>query len=480
MSKWLVPTTLILVSIVLFFQIGFPLTGRWAYDDTLYFTIARNYLRYGLKTTKLGMVRNVEGVKEGDFDFFNNHPPLHPLSLALSMAIFGAERWAARLVPILFTLGSLVTLFFLAREVFGSEVARWALLAGALTPAILWYGQQIGLTPITLFWGLQVFLWFWLFKKRGRGYFYLLSLVSMAFAVLSDWNGYYVAGCLTVYVWLEEGSLKKSFRQTGLYWVVAISGFASFLFLNRAHQGSFYGGGALEIFTRRFFVGFLRSDKFPLAYLKRLLGQALVVFGPLVVVVLSIGGLTGVRGVQMGRGKLFLGCLFLWGLIHPLLFPYPTYYHEFLLIFLWPGISIWTGWLLAGLMKEARWRFVLTGLTCCQLAFSLVTIDQFTNASASIRAVGRAIGGCVEERATVAVPWDDFALSYFSERDLIRGVEGVPDLLELSEGKEEFSYVIFSGQVTKEMEAIFGSEPSVCRGHPELVRFDYLSETTRD
>lgn len=70
---------LLISSILVFYGINKPFIGHHDWNSAWFATIARNHLRYGLLTTKLGQTLNVgEGYRRDELGFHTHHPPLLP------------------------------------------------------------------------------------------------------------------------------------------------------------------------------------------------------------------------------------------------------------------------------------------------------------------------------------------------------------------------------------------------------------------
>lgn len=72
-----------------------------------------------------------------------HHPPLLPISLAPSYAIFGVSVFAARMTVLAFFVLSVVLLYTLVNRVYDEEVAGWACLLFASSPIIGLYAQRV-------------------------------------------------------------------------------------------------------------------------------------------------------------------------------------------------------------------------------------------------------------------------------------------------------------------------------------------------
>ncbi len=81
-----------------------PFNTWHAVNDALYTGAARNHVRYGLIATRL--YATYPALPGEPPQPYVNHPPLVAVLTAVPLAVFGDHEWAARLMPILATLGS--------------------------------------------------------------------------------------------------------------------------------------------------------------------------------------------------------------------------------------------------------------------------------------------------------------------------------------------------------------------------------------
>src|ERR1051325_10777955 len=79
--------------------------GSW------YGVMARNYLRLPLAIHKGVPVQSICPHDPANVRFYSHHPPLVPLTLALSYKAFGQGDWQSRLPAALATLGAIVLLY---------------------------------------------------------------------------------------------------------------------------------------------------------------------------------------------------------------------------------------------------------------------------------------------------------------------------------------------------------------------------------
>jgi hypothetical protein len=132
--------------------IATPFVGWHEMNSAMYSQFARNHLQYGLAYTKLYCTWGDTATPPPAPERYLNHPPLIALWTAVPLALLGDHEWAARLVPIASTLGSV---FLLMRIVEGLGGPLLGVLAGfffALLPLTAYFGRMIDhVAPVQLF-----------------------------------------------------------------------------------------------------------------------------------------------------------------------------------------------------------------------------------------------------------------------------------------------------------------------------------------
>ena len=89
------------------------------WGGAVYGQIARNYVKFGYRETRLGPVANGGVVSPGKFEFYYHYPPLQVLLTSAGYLVFGNHEWSARVVPLAFSLLSMGLLYGFARRHFG-------------------------------------------------------------------------------------------------------------------------------------------------------------------------------------------------------------------------------------------------------------------------------------------------------------------------------------------------------------------------
>src|SRR6187549_3424807 len=95
LEKFLLAIILLFSAIALSIGINRPFIGHHDGNNKMFREAAVNYLEKSVSEHKFGQLLGNK--------FYTHHPPLLPMSLAGSMAVFGDHPWSIRLVPIIFS-----------------------------------------------------------------------------------------------------------------------------------------------------------------------------------------------------------------------------------------------------------------------------------------------------------------------------------------------------------------------------------------
>jgi 4-amino-4-deoxy-L-arabinose transferase-like glycosyltransferase len=310
------------------------LAAPWGADNLgtagAFFSIAaRNYLAYGTSVTGLGMVVTPDGPPSPPV-FYTNHPPLVPLLVGGSFALFGEHEWAARLVPLVAALVSLGLLTFLSTRFYGRGVAVLTLAIAAVLPLDAYLAPHVDVQGSVL---LMVVLATICALATRR---FALAVVGLTVGAFVDWPALYVPILLAVAPWPFAYPRPRRFVAGLVVYAVVLfvaiaswlSGPDAVLALVRDRALSFHAddGRAFDLVQwLRLVVG---------TYLANLCTPVvlLVVAGWLVVRVPAL-----VRRPHPDRLALFL---LLFGLVHMVVGFQGAYQHEFWAHYLRPGVPL--------------------------------------------------------------------------------------------------------------------------------------------
>ncbi|OYX42140.1 MAG: hypothetical protein B7Z02_13075 [Rhodobacterales bacterium 32-67-9] len=118
-----------------------------------------------------------------------NHHYLHNIAAKASMTLFGDAPWAIRLPAMLFGLGTLAAMWFLARDIAGATLAHVTTLLLALSYHQIWFSQNArGYTGLALFSTLGM-LYFLRGMKSPTRRIWVLYGLCLAAAVFTHLTG---------------------------------------------------------------------------------------------------------------------------------------------------------------------------------------------------------------------------------------------------------------------------------------------------
>ena len=229
-------------------QIDEAFVGRHeGWNAAVYGVAARAHLEYGLGVSRLGVIVNGDSVPPAGFIWYTNHPPLLPLVLAASFAVFGEREWAARLVPILFTLASLLLVWRIGVRLRGPAYGLLAAAIFALVPMNAFYGRMVNHEALVLAFVLAALHAYLRWRDREEARWFVLSLAALALAMASGWPGYYMAGFLAAFHLIAERGRRRD-RRVLLYPLLALVSFGLFVL----HVAWLRGGAGLEELAAQF------------------------------------------------------------------------------------------------------------------------------------------------------------------------------------------------------------------------------------
>ncbi len=191
LNEWLFLAVLIIFAfLVRLYRIDAPLADwhSWRQADTA--AVSRNFIKngYDLLLPRFDDLSNLTtgrenfiGLRFVEFPFYNL---IHAL-LAQSFPVRSLEWWG-RMVSILFSLGSMMILYFLVKKYLGRLTAFLSASFFAFLPFNIYYSRVILPEPMMIFCSLAMIFFFsqWLEKKRLTGFYYFLFIIFTAIALL--------------------------------------------------------------------------------------------------------------------------------------------------------------------------------------------------------------------------------------------------------------------------------------------------------
>lgn len=223
-----IPLLLILGLTLLLMTINF--TQPWVSiheDNGLAFTSAAiNNLRYGLGPAKGLFLMDTEGLNatqnlsipgvsaSHEFYFLDhgathpfiypNHPPLLGWVVTASLVIFGFHFWAVRLVPLVFSLATIILLYFLMIRVFNLAMARLTAFLMGTFPMMAYFGRNVCFEALVLFFTITLLTGYVYWCKTSQRRWLFLMAFSVVLGLITDWPMFFFAFILFGVHWLAE------------------------------------------------------------------------------------------------------------------------------------------------------------------------------------------------------------------------------------------------------------------------------------
>ncbi len=179
--------------------IGLTRDWRLIHEDNgaMHTTLALSHVRLGFERTRAHDL--FFDPKTGRAAVYGHHPPGTALTLAAAFLIVGSDApWVARLVAIVFHLGSLFLLVELLSRVLPRGTALFGGFLMATLPMSVYFGRMVNYEPLCLFAILLQLTGYASFKQdASRGGVVRLSL-GILVGGLIDWPALFFAGAITV------------------------------------------------------------------------------------------------------------------------------------------------------------------------------------------------------------------------------------------------------------------------------------------
>jgi len=223
LPEYLLLSLILVFALVLrLYKIDIPLADHhsWRQADTA--AVARNFIKEGFDFFH-PRIDNLTPLAAPDQPnkerLFLVEPPFYQTVVAGFYLLFGIQEKLARLVSVFFSLGAIVFLYLLVKQLVNQRVGLLAALLMAILPYSVFYSRVIMPEPMMLFASLGMLYWFlrWL-QQEGRG----LKSIAVGFGAwfFTSWAltlktfPLFLALPMFYLVWRYSGRKKK-----GLAWL---------------------------------------------------------------------------------------------------------------------------------------------------------------------------------------------------------------------------------------------------------------------
>lgn len=431
---------LILGLIFLTQNLNKPFYGHHDFNSVYYSMMAKNYLKYGLLPTKLGQVVNPGYILPDKFDFQTHYPSTFPLLLALSYKLFGIHEWAGRLVPLIFSLGILILLFKIARQLEFSPLAGLASSIVAVTPMLRYFGKLPVHEPLVVFCSLLSVYFYLKFIRQPQRHWLIALYFSAFFNASISWPGYLLYPLLTLHALIYY---RRRWLSVAVVNLVLVISFGLHLFHVHLLTNDWLGGGLIKALLFRLNLsatnGFtwgkylIQEARWITVYYTRILLLSAVIF------CFSL-----IKKQKISLAQSIIITLALFGLSYVLIFSNMVFIHDYFNIFFLAFFSLNFAWVInqlqAILPKLALPILILLVIFTATERLDFFQAHQDSNMHQTGYELGKIINQLVPEKESAAVFSINYAnhhevfINYYADRTIYYfgyGTDGWEELMKL-------------------------------------------------
>jgi 4-amino-4-deoxy-L-arabinose transferase-like glycosyltransferase len=431
-------------------------------------SVARNYLRYGPLSSRLGGVLNTGDVARANWVIYTHHPPLVPLLIAAVQGVAGVSEWSARIIPSFFSLASMAVLYLMVQRRFGRRAAFLAGIFYAFCPMTLVFGGMPDYVNAQLvFFALLTVESYLRWTETLRSKWLGWLVISFGLGALTSWPIFYLVPLLSIHYLLSQP--RRALARLLPFLVVA-----TVLFFTLIFWADWAGGDDVSVFHKfsQRSIGDLRPDdgSFHItgrAWIERAIvrHQGLLHTWPVLALVSVYVAHTGarVRRRDLSVLRLHLAPLLLlaWGATHLLVGAQSNFQHAWWSVVVTPGLAFAAALgveaILGALPNAVRSRAVANALvgaaTVTFIAFSIRVSARFSEQwphaqllSYTLKELGSTIHSIAREDEGVLTSetlWEP-ALWFYSDRQIRPAITSPK---ELEEARAPGAYPLFYGYV---------------------------------
>ncbi len=176
--------------------------------------MARNFYENGFRLLypQINWGGNSPGYVESEF-------PIYSFVIALLYDIFGMSDTWGRLLSVIFSLCTICVLYLLVRKFISENAAVWSSFIYSIIPLSIFYSRAFMPESAMLMCSVAGIWWFSEWLDKGKAWYFILSCVAIAMAVLLKLPALYLGLPLLYLAWVRYG---KSVVSRWILWLYAV------------------------------------------------------------------------------------------------------------------------------------------------------------------------------------------------------------------------------------------------------------------
>lgn len=325
-EKYLIVLLILISFIFLIYPLNQPLVESFTELAVWSGLSAKNFLKYGFFKLKfLPFIGPVTDIQNPGNPYLN-HPPLFFWLTTIGVWLSKSGYWGLRIIPLFFSLGSLLILFKMMRLI--SRGLSWLVLVFSISmPMYFVYATFPVYVNVLLFFALTAYYYAIKFSKTDSRFHFFLILLFLFLASLTDYPGFFAGLGIAVFFFLEK--LKKRYIISLL--LPSLLGFGFWFCLIFLFKPGRFTNLQTGFLTWSLFA----SNLLPV-FFAVLIKRLIVYFTPIITFLFFLN----IR--KFARKKIFHLCLSLliFGILNIITFPMGTIFHPDIFYFLIPAFAI--------------------------------------------------------------------------------------------------------------------------------------------
>lgn len=336
--------------------INFPYVGPNAWNYNTYSLIARNYNSFGYFETKFAPVISVSEKLPDKPEYYLHHPQLLSIIESFLFKFFGEDFWVGRLTVIIFSIGSGLLLFLIAKKMKGINFAITSVIVYTFIPASSIFGRMIGQEPLVLFFILLSIFALINYLKNNKKIYLIIYITSLILGVLSDWPMVYFSFILILYL-----IYKKRYKLIFLNIFLPIFTVIIFFIYIFNLLGSF--SDLKMAFLVRSLGELLTLEFWPLRWFFTILIRFLLYFNPIFVFlafIYLVKAFFDLKSKKPGELTVLIFILFSFSFFHIILYPEGSFGHPYWTYYSTPFIVYSSSMMFLKIYNKRKYFWLIT------------------------------------------------------------------------------------------------------------------------